>query len=256
MGRHYNPRVVTANAVLIIDFANPSAVDVSTGNIFAYGANIVMTATNPSYINVANGFATYGRAATTNSTEKLTSGGLHASGNITNVEGIRYNEFYYNDHTFEVWFKIRDWNPSNYDANEQSSHLVGHRGYNIGYSYSSTKLTYNIWDTSASGFYIFDFLKNTEIVQDQWYQAVVTRSGTDYKKYINGEFSQSNTHAAPAINTGVANSTPLSIGAISGAANFIWHSNSSVAAVRMYNRALTDEEIYINFAATRGRFGI
>ena len=256
MARYYGSKIVTANAVLVVDFASPSAVNSTNNNVFAYYANIVMTATNPSYVSISNGVVTYSRALTANSIEKQTSGGVHSSGDISNVPGIRYNEFYYNDHTFEIWFRINDFTATNYDANEASSMLAGHRGYNIGYSYNSTTMWYNIWDTSAGGYNIFSFNKNTEIVQGNWYQIAVTRAGTDYKKYINGQFIASNTHAAPGINTGVANSTPLCVGGLNTGLQFFWYSNSSVSAVRMYNRALTDEEIFQNFESTRGRFGI
>lgn len=260
MGRHYNPKIVTANLLFLADFANPAFVNNSTLSITSPYSNLTLTAFNaPTYVNVSNGVVTYSRAATANSVEKPTAGGYHISPNMSSVVGLRYNEFYYNDHTFEIWVKISDTSSTNYDGTENNSFLAGHRGYNIGYQYNSSTIYYNIWDTSAASFaaFNFDFNSSTGIQVGAWTQLVVTREGTNYKKYVNGKYIDANTRAAPGINTGTSNAATLSFGAHwASGQNFLYYSNSSISNVKMYNRALTGEEVAINFAATRGRFGI
>lgn len=256
MSKHYGPTVVTTNAVFMVDFSVPASVNTSTNNVFAYYANIVMTATNPSYVSVANGIVTYDRALTANSVEKPTAGGYHSSGNISTVPNIRYNEFYYTDHTFEVWVRPNDVSASNYDGTELNSFIAGHKGYNIGYTMGNGNLIYySLWDNTTA-FTVFNFSIPSEIQQGVWHQLVVTRSGTNYKKYLNGKYVANFTRAAPGINTGVSNSAALTFGAQGGSGNFIYYSKISIGAVRMYNRALDDGEILSNFAATRGKFGL
>lgn len=258
MSKHYGPKIATANAVLMTDFAVPATVD-GSANVYAQYANIVMTPINPSYVTIANGFVTYDRAASANSTTKHTAGGCHSSGNISTVPGIRYNEFYYKDYyTFEIWFRINDITASNYDATETNSFLAGHRGYNIGYAYNNVgDIFYGHWNGSGSFVTVFNFNNPEEILQGQWYQTAVTRNNTTYKKYINGRYITSNTVAAPAINTGVSNSSPLCFGAeYSAGANYLYYAKASMGPIRMYERDLTDAEIADNFAASRGRFGI
>lgn len=258
MARYYGPKVVTANAVMLIDFASNNVINASE-NVYAYVANISLTATNPSFVSIANTYVTYDRAASANSTTKGTAGGCHVSGNISAVPGIRYNEFYYkNNYTFELWFRINDNTASNYDGTETNSFLAGHRGYNIGYAYNNSgQIFYGHWDTSASFVTVFNFSNPSEIAQGQWYQVVVTRNGTTYKKYINGNFITSNTVSAPGINTGASNSNPFCLGAeYAVGQDYLYFAKASIGPVRMYERDLTQEEIEINFAASRGRFGI
>lgn len=258
MSRHYGPKVATANAVFMSDFAAGVTVD-GSANVFVRYANIIMTPINPSYVTVANGFVTYDRAASANSTTKFTAGGCHTSGNISTIPGIRYNEFYYKDYyTFEIWFRINDIAPSNYDGTETNSVLAGHRGYNIGYAYNSAgNIFYGHWNGSSTFVTVFNFNNGSDISPGQWYQIAVTRNNTTYKKYVNGRYITSNTVAAPAINTGVSNSSAFGLGAeYAAGSNFLYYAKASMGPVRMYERDLTDAEIADNFAATRGRFNI
>ena len=125
MARHYNPRVATANLLLMVDFSNQNYVNSSTLSVTSPYSNLTLTAPGPTYVSIANGFATYTHAASANSTTKAAAGGYHISPDMSNVVGLRYNEFYYNDHTFEVWARINDPNPSNFDGTETNSFLLG-----------------------------------------------------------------------------------------------------------------------------------
>jgi hypothetical protein len=60
--------------------------------------------------------------------------------------------------------------------------------------------------------------------------------------------------------TGIGTTNNLWIGKVTnqaaGAGDYIYYSFSSVANMKMYNRALAPSEIAQNFQALRGRFGI
>lgn len=259
MGVVYNTKIVTANLLCLVDFANPRNVNTTSKTVKSDFSNLTFSpAANLSYVTLSNNYVTYSRAASANSVEKPTAGGYHISPNMSTYTGLRYNEFYYNDHTFEVWCKILDNNPSNYDVTENNSFLAGHRGYNIGYTYNSSTIYYIIWNTSSAYITPFNFVFGSEIVVGNWYQLAIVRSGNNYYKYINGEYKAANTSApSPSINGGVSNSATIGIGAQwASGQNYLYYANAAVGGIKMYNRALSNDEIQQNFTAYRGRYGI
>jgi hypothetical protein len=86
-----------------------------------------------------------------------------------------------------------------------------------------------------------------------WYQVVATYTSGDRRLYINGTQVNSNT------TTGVlgVNTAGMSVGAYGGATGgHAYYYTGNIAIVRVYNRVLTAAEVYQNFTAHRGRFGI
>jgi hypothetical protein len=84
-----------------------------------------------------------------------------------------------------------------------------------------------------------------------WYHVVGTydRAVSTAKIYVNGVLRNTNS----SISTGpTSNTQPLLIGSRSGSTGF----GGSIGGVKIYNRALTAQEILQNFNATRGRYGI
>lgn len=84
-----------------------------------------------------------------------------------------------------------------------------------------------------------------------WHHVVGTynRSMSTAKIYVDGVLRNSN----PSISNGpTSNTQPLLIGSRSGAAGF----GGSIAGVKIYNRAISAEEVQQNFNALRGRYGV
>ena len=174
--------------------------------------------------------------------------------------------FLYNDHTWEIWFRIDDRTPGNTiwtaDTFEGNSALSVYQGYHAGFTYSSTVMYYIIWNglslaptcaswtVGASG---------AQINQGSWCQMVVTRSGDVFTPYINGApLGTGSTTVTSA--TGIGTSNNLWLGktanVAAGAGAFVYYSRNSVANMKMYNRVLSASEVAQNFQALRGRFGI
>lgn len=87
-------------------------------------------------------------------------------------------------------------------------------------------------------------------VSGQWYHVAAVRSSNLMYFYING-ISQSVTNQTSM--SGISYSqNGLTIGAISTP----YYLNGKIASFKMYNKGLTSTEIYNNFAANRGRFGV
>ena len=272
MGRIHSTNIVTSNLELSFDFANPKnwnreANTISTEFTSTKGIRtpVVWEIVNPQYVNfdLTNNAVIFTRntAASLNVASKNVAGGcIRTNGNLyqTGANTITYTGFYYQDHTFEVWFKIINPAPSNYDGTETRSVLVSHRGYNNGFGYSSTAMEYSVWNSGTSGNNVLTWTIGaaSEIRANQWYQIVAKRSGNTFTRYLNGA-NLSSTVESPAINSLNGFLGELCIGATwRPTTNFEWFGVNSVSNFRMYSRALTDAEILQNFNAYRGRFGI
>jgi hypothetical protein len=181
----------------------------------------------------------------------------------TGTGSLTSTNFLYNDHTWEVWFKINDRNPEG-TTNEGFSCLTNYRGYHSGFHYTASEMRYYIWNGTTANYPCFWSLgtSGTQLVQGQWYQIVTVRNGDIFTPYLNGVQSGNPvTFATPNGNpntTGISND--IHIGAMSkttpGASSFVYYSRNSIANIKMYNRALTASEIQQNFNALKGRFGI
>lgn len=253
MGRSHSPQIVTNGLLLSLDFANPknyiSGTSANT-SINPYNCTFKNGAT---YNTVANGVITFTRAATV-TTKANDGGGVYTPALPSPLAG---NNFLYNDFSWEIWFKINDRNPSNFDANEQSSAIAMYKGYNSGFEYNASTLRFSVWDGITAGYTASSWTVGTtsqQVIQGNWYQIAVTKSGSTFTPYLNGaQVGTGNTVSISNTNSGVANL--LGIGSVN-AANFIWYSKMDFSNMKMYNRTLSLDEIKQNFNAHRGRFGL
>lgn len=209
---------------------------------------------NEYYINTTSNYMQFTRA-----TAAPKDGGgatVGMSGPLTSAN------FLYNDHTWEVWFRIDDRNPGGYgDVTEGSSTLALYSGYHAGFMYSATVMSYVIWNEAAGPTCASWTLGDTgaQINQGSWYQIVVTRSGNVFTPYINGSPLGTGSTTVTSV-TGTFTSNQLWLGKTQnvppGASFYLLYSKNSIANMKMYNRALSAPEISQNFNALRGRFGI
>lgn len=218
------------------------------------------TLSNTAYHNYnSNGTFTFARSTAPNLKD---GGGLFDS----TVRNITASSFLYNDHTWEVWFKIDDINPGGYDVTEGFSALSVFTGYHQGFTYSSSLMVYSVWDSDGVTITIYNpcswtvGTSNAQILQGQWYQIVVTNSNKTFTPYLNGvQLGTSSTVPNLRYNATVNGST-IGIGkaytAAAGAFSYLGYSRSTFGGMKMYNRTLTAEEIRQNFNASRGRYGL
>lgn len=130
-------------------------------------------------------------------------------------------------------------------------------------NHSSSGISYFIGDTREAAtpsilFYVKDFatnnwdtrpvLSNSDYLQYQWHHySLVMSAENNWKSYRDGNLLGTNTTPNQDL-SGYGNITSLILGGSS--------CNFHLSKVFMYSRALSDEEIRINFNAYRGRYGI
>jgi hypothetical protein len=248
MSLNHSPSIITSNLLLCLDAANiksypgsgSSIVDVSgNGNTF--------TLNNPSYYSYDN--TTKSINFTRDASTKI---GGYA---VRNTSGLLGSQSYlYNDHTTEVWARINDAAPGNYDATETFSALIAYQGFHCMFLYNSTVLRYSLWtNTGPANPMTSSLVIGTDIIVGNWFQVAVTKSGSIFKTYLNGVLKKTDTIDTIPF-TGVQ--SVLRVGAANNVGSYSYYSKSNISNVKMYNRALTELEIKQNFNALRGRFGL
>jgi hypothetical protein len=174
--------------------------------------------------------------------------------------------FLYNDHTWEIWFKINDITPGSYDGTEGWSALAVYQGYHQGFYYTSNAMDYYIWDydgVTASAFLCSRWTlgtSGTQLIQGNWYQLVVTNNNKTFTPYMNGvqlgtgytatNLRFNNLYQGGVIGIGKAAAVAAGLG------SYIYYSKSTFGGMKMYNRALRADEVLQNFNAQRGRYGL
>jgi hypothetical protein len=165
--------------------------------------------------------------------------------------------YLYNNHTTEVWARINNINATLYNANETQSALFVYRGYHSMFYYGSTSLNYIIWNGAPGSTQTSPSLSvgisGTDIIQSQWFHVVAVRSGNSLSSYINGGLKGTNTINTSNGSGAVTNTIRIAMASPSNE-DFSWHADANVSAIKMYNRALTPQEVLQNYNATKGRF--
>jgi parallel beta-helix repeat protein len=137
--------------------------------------------------------------------------------------------------------------PSNYDnitvsawmQTSTSGVLVSNRynsgGYGTWYTLSSTTIELG-GNSSGSGAVLLTF--NTSTLNSLWHHIVYTKDGTNHAIYVDGSLDQSFTS-----NADISWNVPLYIGKRWNKTNSVGWFNGIIDDVRLYNRALTAEEV-------------
>jgi hypothetical protein len=142
--------------------------------------------------------------------------------------------------TVEVWFKT-----SSGTKYQDIFDLDDSYGVWIVTNYSSSGKINTSFNTIGAGYMTADYVANN------WYQVVLSGSGTSNFMYLNGvQVATASQTVASSINLNTAR-----IGNVDGdrASEYLV---GNVSCLKLYNRALTAQEISQNFNALRGRFGI
>lgn len=249
------PPIVTNGLVLHLDAGNPASYP-GTGSIWTdlSGNGRTFNLFNPSYYSFSS--ANGGSIGFTRTMPPAGEAGGYAE--HTGSGALAVETYLYNNHTTEIWARINDRTPTAYDNTETQSALFVYSGWHSMFYYSSTGLNYSIWNGSsnAQNWTTLSLgTSGTDIIQGQWFHVAAVRSGNNLSSYINGNLKGTN-----AINTsnGVGNVTnTIRVGMANNSNEvYSWHANANVSSAKMYNRALTAQEIQQNFNATRGRFGL
>lgn len=85
-----------------------------------------------------------------------------------------------------------------------------------------------------------------------WYYVAVTHNGTNFNIYVNGVLS--NTRTSPWLGTTIWPTNGFNLGRDNNDNFYFFRGN--IGTFRLYNRALTPQEVLQNYNATKYRFGI
>jgi len=208
------------------------------------------TLTNPTYYSYSS--SNNGSILFTRTTSPTPEDGGYAT--TTTTGSLTALTYLHNNHTTEVWFKSNNRNPTNYDGTEGVSALVVYTGYHSMFYYDATSFTYSIWGKDGSNVDAAYTLAFADSSVGTWNQIVARRSGTELKLYLNGVLK--NTGTINVLGTGTPTSNTLRLATANYNGSFSWHSNVNIASLKMYNKALTDNEIQQNYNALKHRFGL
>lgn len=153
--------------------------------------------------------------------------------------------------TVESWVKF-DTVPGSYDNVNSPGNFIG-----------SDSVTYNSWYWSV----LYNKLAlwnispgtwrygSTTLQANTWYQTVLVSdpSGTSYQMYLNG-IAEGGDHTTYSWNASYSGLRVRYMGR--GNSGNTRRINGYLPITKIYNRALTAEEVYRNFQALRGRYGI
>jgi hypothetical protein len=222
MGTKYNPSVVRNGLLICVDPANISSYSgtgfTARGLVSGIGATLV------------NGIGF----------SSSNSGAFILDGSNDYINGDTTSFDLTGDLSAEVWFNLsataNDW-----------VRVIGkgdgsNRTFGFWYNTPTAAFLYQRYAASGnvSGVYSISIQTNT------WYHVIVTSSGSTHKIYLNGSDIQTQTGAGPFLSS----SSTLKV----GYGEIHTYHNGRIGLYRIYNRALTAQEVLQNYNATKKRY--
>lgn len=155
-------------------------------------------------------------------------------------------------YTLEAWvYPTRNPGASNWTGifNREDSATGARDGYNLyflGSATTTTNFAAERWVAGSSVFASFNI--DSTVSVNAWHHIVATYDGTNVRLYRNGSLQSTSASQT----TSITNTTkPLEIASRGG--NFF---DGYIALAKVYNSAITTNQIVTNFYSYRGRFGI
>jgi hypothetical protein len=224
----YNPRTVTNGLVLALDAANPKSYP---------GSGTTWTDLSG---NGNNG--------------TLTNGPTFDGDNLGSIVFDGTNQFVTTGNTLDpiAYGLFADstsfWSVSSWFKPVGTGAITGKGGGTGG------SATYVVWMSSAGTSLNVrlrggTILNISNSIASNWYEVSITWDGTTARAYLNDEFV-----STISVGTAAKQDNTFNIGATASGTNIFY--NGNVSNIKVYNRALTPQEIQQNFNATRSRFSI
>jgi hypothetical protein len=147
-----------------------------------------------------------------------------------------------NSQTIEVWFNsnsVTDYR-NVFDMNN-----AGNRGPRLE-QYSAGKMSW-VW-SAGTNIGIYNITSQISILSNTWLHTVFTLNSGNYNCYINGTLVESGTSSN--------GYTTLYMNATLGLGYETRYYSGNISQTKIYNRALTSQEIVQNYNATKKRYGL
>jgi hypothetical protein len=231
----------TASSVgFCVDFSNLKSISGTTlTDLSANQIPIVLTNSGDGTLSITNGYAVFSPATLTGSATYYT---------ISNS--------YFNDIKNEMTLETCMYPTSNFSGAGGGTNYV--RGVSPRTSETASPLGFSIAEpgitseTNTTAGWLTGYSSTALAGLNKWNYVTQTVSVTDnsFKTYINGYLT--NTISLTGATPNGGNGILIGRGFFGGVANYV----GQVSFVRVYNRALTAEEVLINFNAARSRYGL
>jgi hypothetical protein len=222
MGTKYNPRIVTNNLTSYLDAGNPRSYSGSGVTVNGLVGGIGGTLVN------GIGFSSYNSGTFV----------LDGTNDYINEDTTSFDLT--GDLSAEVWFNLsataNDW------VRVIGKGDASNRTFGFWYNTPFSAFLYQRYGASGN----VGTLYSTSIQTNTWYHVIVTSSGSTHKIYLNGLDIQTQTGAGPFLSS----SSTLKV----GYGEIHTYHNGRIGLYRIYNRALTAQEVLQNYNATKMRY--
>ena len=215
-------KIVTKGLVYHIDIPNP----------LCYHMDKCYSMANKSIGTIQNNIA--------HSTEGK--GSLNFNGTNHYID-VSENLQFITEQSIDVWVKPKGTGHNYQRIIDKSNGNNALNGYSLMYSPSTQKIYYVLNDVVNQTLMGCNFN-----LYNQWVNIVIIKDSTQYKMYINKKLSQQN--------TGILNfsktTTNMRIGAYTQSTEKCFQ--GSINSIKIYDRALSPQEVLLNYEALKGRF--
>jgi Concanavalin A-like lectin/glucanases superfamily len=179
------------------------------------------------------------------------------SGDYVDIPNNSSFSFGTGDFTVEAWVYIAGNSPLSNDSQRNATIATNLNGssrsgwlFYIGGDSSTTGISFAFQNRINSSQYN-GFGAGVAIEQNRWHNLIASRQGTLTKLFFNGELVASGT----LLYQNITSANPLTIGQMNWS-GYSYDLNGRVSNLKIYNRALTENEVKQNYNALRGRYSI
>jgi hypothetical protein len=237
------PNIVTDGLVLYLDAANPASyVSGSTAwNDISKGGNSGTLVNGPTYSSANGGY--------------ITCDGVNDYIEVLDNPSLDFGS---GSFTVEYWFRKlatttgfdNIWGPNKWNTGA----IPGTNEWSLTIGNGITGNN-NIYEFSIqSGSTSYSIASSDQLLLNTWYQLIGQRDGATLKTYLNGDLTLNSTPSGMTTLTSV-NNVGRNLRINNSAVNN-FYTNADNAIVRIYNKALSAQEILQNYNSTKGRFGL
>lgn len=150
-------------------------------------------------------------------------------------------------HTYEVWVKT-----SGLGGNTQSGIFGISYGFTINLL-SGGALNYLIYSNESSSYVVSDTTTGVNLFDNKWHHIVCTRGVSNYAIYVDGVLNRTGSGGSWT-GTNIWAGMNGQIGNNPNNVNLFYY--GEMAGIKIYNRALSTEEVQQNYNTTKTRFGL
>ena len=244
-------KIVTNGLVLSLDAADRNSYPGSGNTWYDLSGN------NNHFVGSGNyGFSNNGIIFNRNNTTNT--GTIFTLSNIPNQ--LKIENFLGNSFTIETWILPQTLSGSNTDATEPLQGVIIWPGFHNGPLIDPTSLNFStIWNSTTNN--SFNMSVSSSFLSTQKYQQIVTTinyGSTVSNGYVNGSLAFTTGSKPPSVMTSAGGNpaNTINIGAARTSSNYKWFYTGSMAIIKLYNRALTSQEVLQNYNAQKSRFNL